>query len=183
MRGQSTYDVPLTYLPSWESHKWESSFIATATGRSPGLVKFFPALACQFCLALPAAFTQPWAHLLTKPCIKLPPPPEDVKCENDPRRDCRRLPCLRGQIRRTLTRTTSNADSSAGHLKDILLITFTNANLLAYISCRVTEESKGAFSSDNVSDNPRPNRSPRQHNNPFFAATPFVPSAANHSEF
>ena len=32
--------------------------------QSPGLVNFVPAVAHHFCLALPAAFTQPWAHLL-----------------------------------------------------------------------------------------------------------------------
>ena len=29
---------------------------------------FFPAVAYHFCLALPAAFTQPGAHLLAQPC-------------------------------------------------------------------------------------------------------------------
>ena len=35
---------------------------------SPGLVSFVPALAYHFCLALPAAFTQPGACLLAEPC-------------------------------------------------------------------------------------------------------------------
>ena len=37
---------------------------------SPGLVNFVPALAYHFCLVLPAAFTQPGAHLLAEPCRK-----------------------------------------------------------------------------------------------------------------
>ena len=36
--------------------------------QSPGFVNFFPALAYHFCLALPAAFTQPGDHLLAEPC-------------------------------------------------------------------------------------------------------------------
>ena len=36
---------------------------------TPGLVNFVPAVAYHFCLALPAAFTQPGAHMLTEPCI------------------------------------------------------------------------------------------------------------------
>ena len=35
---------------------------------STGLVSFVPALAYHFCLALPAAFTQPGACLLAEPC-------------------------------------------------------------------------------------------------------------------
>ena len=33
------------------------------------MVKFVPAVAYHFCLALPAAFTQPGDHLLAEPCI------------------------------------------------------------------------------------------------------------------
>ena len=40
-----------------------------AKRRSPGLVNFVAAVAYHFCLALPAAFTQPGAHLLAEPCI------------------------------------------------------------------------------------------------------------------
>ena len=40
-----------------------------ADRRSPGLVNFVPALACHFCLDLPAAFTQPGDHLLAEPSI------------------------------------------------------------------------------------------------------------------
>ena len=36
--------------------------------RSPGLVKFVIVLAYQFCMAFPAAFTQPGDHLLAEPC-------------------------------------------------------------------------------------------------------------------
>ena len=36
--------------------------------RAPGLVNVVPALAYHFCLNLPAAFTQPGAHLLVEPC-------------------------------------------------------------------------------------------------------------------
>ena len=39
-----------------------------AERRSPGLVNLFSALAYHFCPALPAAFTQPWDHLLAEPC-------------------------------------------------------------------------------------------------------------------
>ena len=39
--------------------------------RAPGLVNFVPTLAYHFCLNLPAAFTQPGAHLLVKPCTYL----------------------------------------------------------------------------------------------------------------
>ena len=34
----------------------------------PGLVNFVPAVACHFCLALPAEFTQPGDHLVAEPC-------------------------------------------------------------------------------------------------------------------
>ena len=36
---------------------------------TPGMVKFDPAVAFHFCLALPAAFTQPGAHFLTELCV------------------------------------------------------------------------------------------------------------------
>ena len=35
---------------------------------APGLVNSIAAVAYHFCLALPAAFTQPGDHLLAKPC-------------------------------------------------------------------------------------------------------------------
>ena len=34
----------------------------------PGLVNFLSIVACQFCLALPVAYTQPGTHLLADPC-------------------------------------------------------------------------------------------------------------------
>ena len=37
--------------------------------RSPGLVTYVAAVAYHFCLALPAAFTQPGDQLLARPCI------------------------------------------------------------------------------------------------------------------
>ena len=40
----------------------------SAKMQSPGSVKFVPAVAYQFCLALPAEITQPGDHLLEKPC-------------------------------------------------------------------------------------------------------------------
>ena len=40
----------------------------SAKRRSPGLVKFVPAIAYHFCLALPAAFMQAWDYLLAEPC-------------------------------------------------------------------------------------------------------------------
>ena len=40
----------------------------SARRRCPGLVNFVTALAYHFCLALPAAFTQPGDHLLAEPC-------------------------------------------------------------------------------------------------------------------
>ena len=36
--------------------------------QDPGLVNFVPAVAYHFCLALPAAFTQPRVRLLAEPC-------------------------------------------------------------------------------------------------------------------
>ena len=43
----------------------------SAIGRTPGLVEFVPAVAYYFCVALPAAFLQPGARLLTKSCIRI----------------------------------------------------------------------------------------------------------------
>ena len=42
-----------------------------AERRTPGLVNFVTALACHFCLALPAAITQPGHHLLAEPCSSI----------------------------------------------------------------------------------------------------------------
>ena len=42
----------------------------SAKRRSPGSVNFVPAVANHFCLALPAAVTQPWTHLFADSCIK-----------------------------------------------------------------------------------------------------------------
>ena len=42
----------------------------SAKRRSSGLVNFVSAVAYHFCLALPAAFTQPGIHLLAKPCTQ-----------------------------------------------------------------------------------------------------------------
>ena len=39
----------------------------------PGLVNFDPAVDYHFCLALPAAFSQPGDHLLAEPCIVFQP--------------------------------------------------------------------------------------------------------------
>ena len=39
-----------------------------AKRRCPGLMNFVSAIAYHFCLALPAAFTQPGVHLLSHPC-------------------------------------------------------------------------------------------------------------------
>ena len=39
--------------------------------RAPGFVNFVLTLAYHFCLNLPAAFTQPGAHLLVEPCTSL----------------------------------------------------------------------------------------------------------------
>ena len=39
----------------------------SAKRRAPGLVNFVAAVAYHFCLALPAAFTQPWDHFLAAP--------------------------------------------------------------------------------------------------------------------
>ena len=41
----------------------------SAKRRSPGLVNFVAAVAYHFCLALPAAFTQPRVHFLAEPRI------------------------------------------------------------------------------------------------------------------
>ena len=43
--------------------------LGSAKKRSPGLVNFAGAVAYHFCLAFPAAFTQPGAHHLAEPCI------------------------------------------------------------------------------------------------------------------
>ena len=43
--------------------------------RAPSLVNLVPTVAYHFCLALPAAFTQPWARLLAEPCREGRPPP------------------------------------------------------------------------------------------------------------
>ena len=40
----------------------------SANPRAPGLVNFVAALAYHFCMALPAAFTQPGDRLLAEPC-------------------------------------------------------------------------------------------------------------------
>ena len=40
-----------------------------ANWRAQGSVNFVPAVAYHFCLNLPAAFTQPRAHLLAEPCM------------------------------------------------------------------------------------------------------------------
>ena len=42
----------------------------SAERRTPGLVNFATALAYHFCLALPAAFTQPADQLLAEPSIQ-----------------------------------------------------------------------------------------------------------------
>ena len=42
----------------------------SAKKRSPSLVNIVAAVACHLRLALPAAFTQPGAHLLADPCIE-----------------------------------------------------------------------------------------------------------------
>ena len=39
-----------------------------AKRRSPGLLNFITVVAYDFCLALPAAFMQPGAHLFAEPC-------------------------------------------------------------------------------------------------------------------
>ena len=71
---------------------WIFSVKGLAKRRAPGLVNFVPAVAYPFCLALPAAFTQPGDRLLADiSCVKshnqatshyfalgLPPPCADV---------------------------------------------------------------------------------------------------------
>ena len=44
------------------------SIQGSAKRRSPGLVNFVAAVAYHFCLALPAVFSQPGAHLFAEPC-------------------------------------------------------------------------------------------------------------------
>ena len=46
-----------THIHTWLAKRWV-----------PGLVNFVPAVAYHFCLNLPAAFTQPRAHLLAESC-------------------------------------------------------------------------------------------------------------------
>ena len=50
--------------------KFVSAVQGSAKRQSPGLVNFVTALAYHFCLALPAAFTQPGDHLLDDPCVR-----------------------------------------------------------------------------------------------------------------
>ena len=45
-----------------------ASVQGSAKRRAPDLVNFVPVVAHHFCLALPAAFTQPGAQLLAHPC-------------------------------------------------------------------------------------------------------------------
>ena len=66
------YPIPLYQVaPSY-------SVQGTAKRRFPGLVNFIAAVAYHFCLALPAAFTQPWDHLLVEPCTDLQESQYDV---------------------------------------------------------------------------------------------------------
>ena len=58
-------------FPAWGNVNFKELRIhvqGSAKRRSPGLVNFVTALDHHICLALPAAFTQPGAHLLAKPC-------------------------------------------------------------------------------------------------------------------
>ena len=48
---------------------------------APGLVKFVAAVACYFCLALLAAFTQPREQLSAEPCTRKGPYIKDVRTE------------------------------------------------------------------------------------------------------
>ena len=61
--SQSEYQIAVPFF----------SMQGSAQRRTPGLVNFVPALAYPFCLALPAAFTQPGDHLLVEPCTSAPP--------------------------------------------------------------------------------------------------------------
>ena len=47
----------------------------SAKRHAQGLVNFISAVAFHFCLALPAVFTQPRAHLLAEPCTPHSSPP------------------------------------------------------------------------------------------------------------
>ena len=47
----------------------QSSLQGSAKRRSPGWVNFVAAVTYHFCLALPAAFTQPGTQLLAEPCM------------------------------------------------------------------------------------------------------------------
>ena len=48
----------------------ENSVRGSAVRRASGLMNFAAAVAYHFCLGLPTALTQPWAHLLAEPCIE-----------------------------------------------------------------------------------------------------------------
>ena len=54
--------------------KFSSNEPRSAKRRTPGLVNFVTALAYHFCLALPAALTQPGDHLFAELCRKNPLP-------------------------------------------------------------------------------------------------------------
>ena len=57
------------YLSSLPPLSIRTSYVQGSTNRRAlGLVNFVPALAYHFSLNLPAAFTQPRAHLLAEPC-------------------------------------------------------------------------------------------------------------------
>ena len=72
--GDSPNPSPTRRLCMSEPSCFTSSILqvqAQAKRWSPGLVHFVAAVAYHYCLALPAAFTQPRARLLAEPCILL----------------------------------------------------------------------------------------------------------------
>ena len=69
LTGDTGPETQLTTIYIFNKVKTVSKYLqGSAKRRSPGLVHFVPAVAYHFCLNLPAAFTQPGARLLAKPC-------------------------------------------------------------------------------------------------------------------
>ena len=66
----------MTFLESQDStlfaikQNGENSVRGSTVRQASGLMNFAAAVAYHFCLGLPTALTQPWAHLLAEPCIE-----------------------------------------------------------------------------------------------------------------
>ena len=63
------YDPQVMMVSETTDSETMDNMQGSAKWRAPGSVNFVPAVPYHFCLALPAAFTQPGDHLLAEPCI------------------------------------------------------------------------------------------------------------------